>query len=357
MSTGSVSELERAFAEVTSLDEIASDLLTQLQSLAGATAGLLFGFDASGAPVIHGGSLAPAMRDYTRELFAIDLVQEYNRSLPANTFLPTCQGFDHQAFLGSRAYVDFYRHHDLGFLQSIWPTGQKYGSEGMFGLELAFPRAPGRVEERTLHLLGQLEAPMRAAARRISRFTKLGQCRDALGHVLGNLGGALVLWDRDAQLVWMSQHAKALLQRKQLRTALGEVAARASRQLCQARAAQSGPGVLGRAIQIGGACEAALIVEFSCLRPLDGRPWLLAELRRSEGIHAGLARLTPAEMRVLQQLVRGLSNGDIASKLCVSKETVKTHVARILEKLSVDSRAKAAAVARDAGVDRARPWR
>ena len=51
--------------------------------------------------------------------------------------------------------------------------------------------------------------------------------------------------------------------------------------------------------------------------------------------------LSAREREVLSCLAAGLSNADAASKLFVSRETVKTHVAHVLRKLEVDDRAAA----------------
>jgi DNA-binding CsgD family transcriptional regulator len=56
--------------------------------------------------------------------------------------------------------------------------------------------------------------------------------------------------------------------------------------------------------------------------------------------------LTSAEARVLTVLLLGCSNQQIAYRLHVSIDTVKTHVQRILRKLGVRSRAQAMAMAR-----------
>ena len=48
--------------------------------------------------------------------------------------------------------------------------------------------------------------------------------------------------------------------------------------------------------------------------------------------------LTPAEKRVFTLVLEGLSNQEIAEKLNVSVNTVKTHVARILKKNGVKNR-------------------
>ena len=59
------------------------------------------------------------------------------------------------------------------------------------------------------------------------------------------------------------------------------------------------------------------------------------------------ATLTPREAEVLRLLATGASNRAIATELVVTVPTVKTHVSRILGKLNVQSRAQAAAAARD----------
>jgi DNA-binding CsgD family transcriptional regulator len=52
----------------------------------------------------------------------------------------------------------------------------------------------------------------------------------------------------------------------------------------------------------------------------------------------GWAALTPSEQRISWLVARGLSNGDIASELVLSRRTVQTHVSKILAKLQLNSR-------------------
>ncbi len=62
--------------------------------------------------------------------------------------------------------------------------------------------------------------------------------------------------------------------------------------------------------------------------------------------------LTPRERQILQLLADGMSNADVASRLYISQETVKSHVRRILTKLEADTRTQAVAIAlREAIID------
>ncbi|MBI4271747.1 MAG: hypothetical protein HY615_15535 [Candidatus Rokubacteria bacterium] len=69
----------------------------------------------------------------------------------------------------------------------------------------------------------------------------------------------------------------------------------------------------------------------------------LAAAPRAPDRDPALARLTRREVDVLRLLAQGLSNRAIAARLIVSEFTVKRHVANLLAKLEVPSRAAAAA--------------
>ncbi|WP_209890898.1 response regulator [Nocardia goodfellowii] len=78
-----------------------------------------------------------------------------------------------------------------------------------------------------------------------------------------------------------------------------------------------------------------------------GRPALSAPVaqRVMARMRNPVPTLTARELDILGQLAHGLGNREIARALHISESTVKTHLGRIYEKLGVDTRAAAVAVA------------
>ncbi|ANY70520.1 DNA-binding response regulator [Paenibacillus sp. BIHB 4019] len=72
--------------------------------------------------------------------------------------------------------------------------------------------------------------------------------------------------------------------------------------------------------------------------PLQSEP----DSTRVKSDQLAFTSLTPREIEVLRQLMKGKSNKEIARALVVAEKTVKTHVSSILSKLDVTDRTQAA---------------
>ena len=73
-------------------------------------------------------------------------------------------------------------------------------------------------------------------------------------------------------------------------------------------------------------------------------PFIPDEKKREE------LRITPRELEILELIAQGLSNREIAAKLYVSENTVKTHSSRVFDKLGAKRRTQAVQLGKELGL-------
>jgi len=75
-----------------------------------------------------------------------------------------------------------------------------------------------------------------------------------------------------------------------------------------------------------------------------GQPFVPDERKRED------LSITPRELEILQLIAKGMSNREIAEKLFVSENTVKTHSSRIFDKLGARRRTQAVQLGKEFGL-------
>jgi DNA-binding NarL/FixJ family response regulator len=81
-----------------------------------------------------------------------------------------------------------------------------------------------------------------------------------------------------------------------------------------------------------------------------GRRYFPAAISQALEARAGRGELSDREREVLEMIVRGRSNKEIALELGISENTVKVHATRVFEKLGVADRLEAATAAIQRGI-------
>ncbi len=77
----------------------------------------------------------------------------------------------------------------------------------------------------------------------------------------------------------------------------------------------------------------------------SGKRYVAADVERILVADPPVAALSPRQMEILQSIVRGLSNPDIAKQLGISVNMVKEHVESLFQKIGAANRTEAVAIA------------
>ena len=110
------------------------------------------------------------------------------------------------------------------------------------------------------------------------------------------------------------------------------------------RALQAG----ARAYLLKGMTSEELIATIRAVH--EGKSHIPPEIAQRLAERMSTEELTPREFDVLEQIVHGKSNKEIATELEISEATVKTHINNLLSKLGVTDRTQAATAAIQRGI-------
>lgn len=306
-----------------------------------ASGALLFEYDHAGALRPITGSLLPGLSEYTDAHLSGDPIHPYLRSVrPELAVVPAPPHFDERAFERSAAYADFYHRHDAEQLLGVWPTAQRYGDPGMVGILITRSRRQPRFCRDELRALDVARPALRAAVQRSRRVERVREQRDVAEALLAAQASAVdLVWSRAGRLLWMSPRGRALPD--------GAASALTERARAWTRSARTPPAsrVLANPVRVSPSVAASFFV----LSAAPDAPWICATLEPGA---AGRATEppSPAELRVLRLLGAGYSNPQIAERLALSIETVRTHVKQLLRKLDAENRTVAALRARERGL-------
>jgi NarL family two-component system response regulator LiaR len=89
--------------------------------------------------------------------------------------------------------------------------------------------------------------------------------------------------------------------------------------------------------------ERVVIKEVPVMVP-SGEPFVPDEKKRED------LNITRRELEILELIARGLSNREIAEKLFVSENTVKTHSSRVFDKIGAKRRTQAVQMGKELGL-------
>lgn len=337
-----------AVSESARLEHLNKEAIPSFQRLVDAQASVFFRMGENGiAPL--GGTYLNDMPHYVVDFKNRDpiwkLIIEADPRL--NIFFPVqAMGFDR--FRKSAIYHEYYRHYDAEDLCLIRFTQPAFGTPGTTGLMLfkSDPNLP--FSQSDLSNIQKLLPAFEAVVRRSERFLELEREKRGLEALIRHtVSDPCLALDPKGKLLWISPLARSVL-------GPNFDPARHLPESLVTEAKKLGSGVLGRpavstpkvSVNIDIPDGRTIHADLFLWKGEGDEPavavFLEPDLKLPQISAISPAHgLTPAEIRVLDQLVQGYSNQKIGERLFISIETVRTHVKNILSKLNVSSRTEA----------------
>jgi DNA-binding CsgD family transcriptional regulator len=331
-----------AAGEALTFSELVDGVLEPVRRGMASSGALLYRYDASGVLDAVGGSLVGGMSRYVAELFPLDPIQQalLQRGVMPEAVVPRrFPELDWGAYRRGVAYNEFYRVHGIENMLGLTLSDLRYGAPLMCGLLLTRSHREAEFDADASSLMTRLRPHLCAAVRRIERYAESERTRSVLEAALESVAERpVVIVEASGRLVHVSSEASAWLDDKGL-SCLSSLALRAVASDADRTMAMPGKGsrtLCATAVLARGRSDTLVIISLADASEL-APPVQPAHER---------CGLTPAERDVLRLLAEGLSNREIAQRLFVSVETVRTHVHRVLSKLGVRSRTQAAVMVR-----------
>jgi DNA-binding CsgD family transcriptional regulator len=329
-----------AASEAPTLAELAGSAVPLLARALGASETMLYGISREGRPAAHGGTFCTVFETYQREFMARDPQQEalvcYNPPIARPG-----RYLDMESFRRSEIYRRGYLAFGVAHIVQCRLVGENYVAPGMASLALFRRRNQPDWGEREERTLARVMPVFRAAARRAIQIAPVLRAHPIVESIVDSADPRPRLAiDASGAVLWISPRAATLLGDG---AQAPEALSGAAQKLLTARLRDEPAGL---EVFVRTRSGAPLWTEVHLAHAVDGASFISVAINDYStpspalAALAAQARLTPAETSVLAVLSLGMPNREIARRLFISVETVRTRVARILRKLDARSRSE-----------------
>ncbi len=343
-----------AASDAISLDELSSHALPALSEAVGACDGILFSFDRDGLP-FGIGKAQWAMSEYVGHGYIHDDPHARVGRRDDAVVRVASELIERKELHRSRAYREFFAREHVEYTANLRLTPGVFGEPGAASLLMMRRADQTDFTRAEAEVMAAVMPALQSAARRHARI----QASLAKGRMLETvvetlIGEPVVVFDQQGRPIWRSDRARQVAD---VGCSAGPLSIKLSDEARRLAAAAQREGN-GRASKMGlelphnggpSIASADLLIAPGA----RGNPYVIARLRegKSDSVKLGMLAdqydLTPTETAVLGQIAEGLSNKEIAERQRVSLETARTHVHRVLQKLGVPTRTRAALLTRE----------
>jgi DNA-binding CsgD family transcriptional regulator len=344
-----------AASEAISLEEISANVIPQLSGAIGACDGITFSFGHNGMPFGIGKSFG-AMAEYVGRGFIRDDPHDRVGRRDDAMVRVASELFDRKELHRSRAYREFFALGNVEYTASCRLSESGFGEPGAICALFLRTRKDPDFTRAEAALMNAALPTLQAAVRRSVRIQNSVANGKMLETVLDTLvGEPVVVFDKQGRPVWSSARTREIAEFSNGGTHPVSLSVRDQARRLAAMADRDPRRHSSRMeLQLphnGGPPIAA--ADLMIAREPRGATYVIARLRHGNTDSVKLAmlaehyELTPTEALVLSKIADGLSNQEIANQQLISLETARTHVHRVLQKLGVSTRTKAALLTRE----------